>query len=177
MTTRDIGIVLHEELDRREKLVAQLTEECKGLRVAIDILERPTPEQHNRVSRVVGKRRGRPPGSHNASHNTGVIEDASPESALRQVWRERLREQASGQYSSAEMRRHSAHTRRAEAAFNGALEAGRESARSAYIHPYPPPNLRGTSPIAFNVIGAARSFRTPGLWGFTQRACILATPA
>lgn len=56
MTTRDVGIVLHEELDRREKLITQLTQECDGLRVAIGILERPTAEAHNRVTKVVSRR-------------------------------------------------------------------------------------------------------------------------
>jgi hypothetical protein len=60
MTTQNIGIVLHEELDRREKLVAQLTKECDGLRTALEILERPTPEAHNRVTRVIGRRGPKP---------------------------------------------------------------------------------------------------------------------
>lgn len=35
MTTRDIGISLREELDRREKLIAQLQTECDSIRTEL----------------------------------------------------------------------------------------------------------------------------------------------
>jgi hypothetical protein len=63
MNSKDAGIVLHEELDRRERLITQLQTECDGLRTAIQILERPTPEALNRVTRVVGQRGRKPNGS------------------------------------------------------------------------------------------------------------------
>ncbi len=59
MSTKDLGIQLHEELDRREKLLQQLTTECDALRKTLEIIERPTPEAHNRVTRVVGKKAGK----------------------------------------------------------------------------------------------------------------------
>jgi hypothetical protein len=58
VTTRQIGISLHEELDRREKLIITLQEECGAIRTTLAILERggSTPEAQNRVTRFVGKR-------------------------------------------------------------------------------------------------------------------------
>lgn len=53
------GILLHEELDRREKLVAQLTQECDAIRIVLAVLERPSPEAHNRVTRVIGRKTGK----------------------------------------------------------------------------------------------------------------------
>lgn len=57
MTTKEIGISLHGELDRREKLIAQLQTECDSIRTVLGIIERPTPEAHNRVTTVVGRGR------------------------------------------------------------------------------------------------------------------------
>lgn len=54
---KDIGMSLHEELDRREKLLAQLNQEADAIRVVLGVLERPTPEQHNRVTHVVGRKK------------------------------------------------------------------------------------------------------------------------
>lgn len=61
MTTRDIGFVLHEEIDRREKLITQLQTECDGLKVALGVLEHPTPGSPYRVTRVVSRRGKRKP--------------------------------------------------------------------------------------------------------------------
>jgi hypothetical protein len=60
VTIREVGLALHEELDRREKLIAALQEECGAIRTTLTIVERggSTPEAQNRVTRVVG--RGRP---------------------------------------------------------------------------------------------------------------------
>ena len=53
----DLGLSLHEELDRREKLLKQLTEECDAIRKVLTLIERPTPEQLSRVTKVVGRRK------------------------------------------------------------------------------------------------------------------------
>lgn len=57
MTARDISIILHEELDRREKLLKQLTEEVESFRRVLAILERPTPEALNLVTHVASRKR------------------------------------------------------------------------------------------------------------------------
>jgi len=58
VTTRELGITLHEELDRREKLIAVLEDECGAIRKTLEIVERggSTPEAQNRVTRVIGRR-------------------------------------------------------------------------------------------------------------------------
>ncbi len=78
MTTRDLGISLHDELDRREKLIAQLNLECEAIRTTLGILERPSLEALNRVTKVVS-RRNTPPTTKTGSTGKALQCEKHPE--------------------------------------------------------------------------------------------------
>ncbi len=81
MTTRDLGISLQDELGRREKLIEQLTSECAAIRTTLGILERPSPEALNRVTKVVS-RRNTPPKTKTESNGKVAQCEKHPGSTL-----------------------------------------------------------------------------------------------
>jgi hypothetical protein len=57
--TTDLGIELQNELDRREKLIASLTEECDAIRKVLGIMKRPNPEPIVIDARTPSRRSGK----------------------------------------------------------------------------------------------------------------------